>query len=361
MTPELAEAGGDEGLVARHGTRGDTGAFVVDLLWLGDRLVATCGDGTVCFAAGPRSAWEPAVVVSAHAGAVLCAAAHPDGASVVTGGDDGRLVQSSPNGESRTLASFGTHWVEHVVAAGEGGEGNVIVCAAGRDACVLIGEDATIGHRFTHPSTIGGLALDGRGKRLAVSHYGGVSLWWVLQPQAAKVDLDWRGSHLAVTFSPDRRFLVTGMQERALHGWRIDNRQSMQMSGYPTKIRSFAWTKKGLWLATSGADRVICWPFAGKTGPMGKAPQELGPGGLLVTRVAAHPGEDAIVAGYEDGSVLLLRLADNKGAVVHAAHGASVSALAWSRAGTAVAFGCEDGRIGILPVAAGRRRQSNIW
>ena len=42
-------------------------------------------------------------------------------------------------------------------------------------------------------------------------------------------------------------------------------------------MRSIAWSAGGKALATSGADTVILWPFAGKDGPMGKEPAMLAP------------------------------------------------------------------------------------
>ena len=56
--------------------------------------------------------------------------------------------------------------------------------------------------------------------RLAVAHYGGVSLWFP-NAQAAPEMLAWKGSHLDALFSPDGKFLVTSMQESTLHGWRL--------------------------------------------------------------------------------------------------------------------------------------------
>ncbi len=62
------------------------------------------------------------------------------------------------------------------------------------------------------------------------------------------------------------------MQENALHGWQIADGSDMRMSGYPAKTRSIAWTAKGRYLATSGANAAILWPFHFKDGPMGKEP-----------------------------------------------------------------------------------------
>ena len=86
------------------------------------------------------------------------------------------------------------------------------------------------------------------------------------------------------------------MQEGALHGWRIADNQEMQMQGYATKIYSLAFTARGKYLATGGANQVICWPFF-NGGPWGKQPMTLGGADdRLVTRVAPHP-RDEIVAG----------------------------------------------------------------
>ena len=50
--------------------------------------VFALGDGTV--------RWEDGATAEAHDGAVLCAAAHPSGEGLITGGDDGRLMWSPP-------------------------------------------------------------------------------------------------------------------------------------------------------------------------------------------------------------------------------------------------------------------------
>lgn len=349
-------------LIAERGATFGIDAFVVDFVWLGGWLVIAGGDGGLRFVdraglaggpgAGPdaRQGAGPSAVM-AHAGAILCAAEHPDADSVLTGGDDGRLVRTWPSGRSEEIAAFGSRWVEHVVSAKAS---RLIACAAGRKVHVLGPGGSAPTHAFAHPSTVAGLALDRKGRRLAASRYGGVSLCWPLAPGSPAQELPWRGSHLGVTWSPDGRFVVSTMQENALHGWRIGDGASMHMQGYPTKTRSLAWGQKGRWLATAGADRVVCWPFTGKSGPMDKQPVELGPGGLLVTHVACHPGEDAIAAGYADGSALLLRLADDRGAVVQVSTGTAISALRWSADGDAVAIGHEDGRVGVLPLSSTR-------
>lgn len=76
-------------------------------------------------------------------------------------------------------------------------------------------------HALDHPSTVGGLAFDAKGQRLAVAHYGGVTVWAKEKRGWKSAALKWAGSHTGVTFSPDGRFLLSSMQENALHGWRL--------------------------------------------------------------------------------------------------------------------------------------------
>ncbi len=42
------------------------------------------------------------------------------------------------------------------------------------------------------------------------------------------------GLHLGVVFSPDNRFVITSMQEAAMHGWRLSDGGHMRMTGYPS-------------------------------------------------------------------------------------------------------------------------------
>jgi WD40 repeat protein len=160
--------------------------------------------------------------------------------------------------------------------------------------------------------------------------------------------LEWAGSHLGVTFSPDNKFLVTTMHEPSLHGWRLADNRHMRMSGYPGRVRSIAWSAGGKGLATSGADTVIVWPFASKDGPMGKEPAMLAPLQARVSAVACHPKQDIMAAGYSDGTVLMIRLEDGAEILVRRRGNAAVAGLAWSTKGSLLAFATEDGDAGLV-------------
>jgi WD40 repeat protein len=174
-----------------------------------------------------------------------------------------------------------------------------------------------------------------------------VSLWY---PQAttAPQTLAWKGSHLKVAWSPDARFIITAMQEPALHGWRLADRTDLRMSGYKTKVRSLDWTAGGEWLATGGADQLVLWPFQGKDGPMARSPRLLAPSPAAVLEVACHPKEDLIAVGYAHGLVLLVRIKDGAELIARRPDDEAVSALAWNAEGTLLAFGTESGAAGII-------------
>jgi WD40 repeat protein len=176
-------------------------------------------------------------------------------------------------------------------------------------------------------------------------------LWFPNAAGAEPERLEWKGSHLGVSVSPDGRFLVTTMQEPMLHGWRIADKQHMRMSGYPGRVMSVGWTARGDFLATSGSNQVILWPFASKDGPMGKQPKLLAPLEHRVDVVACHPRQDIVAAGYHDGMVLLVRIEDGAEILAKRPGDAPVTALAWSDDGTLLAFGTESGEAGIIDLA----------
>src|ERR1700733_1373043 len=237
--------------------------------------------------------------VAIHDGGILATAA--DKQRVVTGGDDGKVVATSAKGEAEIITTDPKHrWIDHVALGPE----RAVAWSAGKTAFVK----AKDLRHFEAPSTVGGLAFLPKGFRLAVAHYNGASLWFPNAKEAAPEFLEWKGSHLGATVSPNGRFLVTSMQEAMLHGWRLSDRKHMRMSGYAARVTSFAWTADGDWLGTSGATQLILWPFQGKDGPMGKEPRLLAPSDHRVTTVAAHPGQAIVATGFDHGMILLIRV-----------------------------------------------------
>jgi len=317
----------------------DVGAYVIAAAFLGEAAVFALGDGVVLFAQEGEERRVPA-----HDGGVLVAAAA--GNALVTGGDDGKVLRFTADGAAEPLGEVKGGWIDAVAIGPDG----AVAWSSGKRVHARDGKGEL--RTMEAPSAVRGLAFAPKGYQVAAARYGGVSLWFP-RLDAAPKELAWKGSHIDVTFAPDGRFVVTTMQENALHGWRVADGAHMRMSGYPGKVRSVDWTNDGKSLATAGADAAILWPFQAKDGPMGKSPKELGIRPARVSRVACHPRAAVVALGYEDGCVLMVRISD--GAEIlwrNPDEGGPVTALAWDRAGARLAFGTEEGAAGVVALPA---------
>src|SRR6478735_4259268 len=296
-------------------------APVVAAHFLGQTAVFVLGEEALMFVPKTGDVRTAAV----HGGAILCSTA--DAGRIVTGGTDGQR-----------------RWIDHVAV----GPNGAVAWSAGKQAFARSGKGPE--RMLEVPSTVGGLAFAPKGVRLAIAHYNGVTLWFA-NAQSAPETLEWKGSHLAALMSPDGRFVVTSMQESTLHGWRLADRKDMRMSGYSVRVRSLDWTVGGKWLATSGSNQLILWPFHAKDGPMGKTPRILAPAEAQVEVVACHPKQEVVAVGYADGLVLLVRLDDGAEVLARRPSDAPVTALAWSATGNLLAVAAEDGAAGVIDLA----------
>jgi WD40 repeat protein len=103
-----------------------------------------------------------------------------------------------------------------------------------------------------------------------------------------------------------------------------------------------SWTADGAFLATSGSEQLILWPFDGKDGPMGRQPRLMAPSEARVTVVAAHPKQAVVAAGYGDGAVWMVRVEDGALIAARQADGTPVTALGWDNSGQVLGFGTEQ-------------------
>ena len=294
------------------------------------------GDGSVRFQDGAYSA--------VHDGAVLCAAPHPSGDGVVTGGDDGRVIWSRRD-EAGVLATAKGQWIDAMDASSES---RLIAFSAGKVLSVIDATDAGFRRDFEHERTVSGVAFDAKGRRVATSTYGGACLWFARIDKQKPTKLNWAGSHTGVAFSPDGAFVVTTMQDQQLHGWRLKDAKDMRMGGYPSKVRSLAFLNKGQLLATSGAQGAVLWPFIGANGPMGREATEIGyDEGSLVVQVAARPEHGVLAAGLSDGRVWLADPAGQGLNFLKAERGPPIVALALAPDGRSVAWADEEGFAGV--------------
>ena len=324
-------------------------AFVTAALFdRAGRAAFALGDGTVRLQTD-----DGYVTVEAHGGpmggSVLSAVVHPSGHGLITGGDDGRVVWSRiENGEvaATVLAEVKGKWIEHVAASPASG---LIAFTAGREAHVRDTADSAFSRIFTHEKTVSGLAFDPKGRRLATAAYGGAQLWWAKIADQKPQGMKWAGSHIAVMFSPDGKFLVSSMQESQLHGWRLADGKDKRMGGYPAKIKSLAFFDKGNLMVTAGANGAVVWPFAGASGPMGKEAAEIGfSRDSMVVQVAGVEALPVAVAGQDNGKIWGAHMRSGRIDTLKAEKGAAISSLAVSADGARLAWGDEAGAAGVV-------------
>jgi len=280
----------------------------------------------------------------AHDG-LLTAVLDPASARLISGGEDGKVVATGADGETSVLGEISRKWVTSTAPGPQG----AIAFASGRNAYVRFADGNV--KEFQHARSVEGLAFSPKGMRFGVARYNGVTLHFPAA-DGKPVELQWDGAHTAISFSPDASFVVTAMQENALHGWKLADGKHMRMTGYPSKVKSLSWSAKGKWLASSGAPAAVLWPFQAKDGPMGKAPMELGTrGNAMVTNVACHPAEDVVAIGYHDGMVLAARFADSKEVLLRRPGKGAVSSMMWDGDGQRLAFGTETGDCGVIDIS----------
>ncbi|HUG22874.1 WD40 repeat domain-containing protein [Piscinibacter sp.] len=345
------------------GVRWDLGAPVVAVAWdVDDGAIAfALGDGHLAVAKarwsrGPRleprsgggvavvAAEEPApqpLRIACHAGSCLSLAADASG-GFITGGDDGRVVHVPDIGEPTIVSHKPGAWIDAVACSRTGVRAH---SCGKRVYCVA----ADRGEVIEMPAPVTALAFAADGRWLAMAHSGGVTLW---SDADASRRFVWHGYHRAVAWSPDGRYLVTGMQENGLHGWRVADGGDIEMGGYPGQPLSLSFAHDGRYLATSGGARPVCWGFD----PPGATdrPVECGIASKTpVSCVSCHPKQSLIAAGYHNGAVLLCQPGRDEGLFIKGSGGGAVNALAWSSDGSRLAFGTQDGVFGwlLLPEA----------
>jgi WD40 repeat protein len=283
-----------------------------------------------------------AAVVDAHQGAILAATVDAAGTGLLTGGDDGHLLHVTETGRE-VLATAGGRWIDQIALAPWG----CLAWAYGKTVEIAHG-NVKLDRTLSLESSCAGLAFSPKEEMLAIAHNGGATIVSVAHLNAEPDRYECKGAHIAITWSPDARFLISAMQEHAVHAWRLRDKSSLYMHGYVSKPRCFSWSTKGRLLATSGGLSALIWPFKGKNGPQGQMAQEAGGHVAPVSAVAWHPVSKIVAIGHRDGVIALGEPGLDRSLFMREADGGAVTHLAWSLDGVILAFGAENGAAGLI-------------
>ncbi len=309
----------------------------------GSTVAFALGDGQVRVLPADIKAAAPDAAAPLHKGVVLSLVGDPAGDGFVSGGDDGRVLRIAADGSATELLAQKGKWIEHLVAHKTG----AIAASAGKT--MFLFRDGEVREFGPHPSTVAGLDFSKDGSRVACAHYGGITVWSlskevILPPRR----FAWQGSHVALRWSTDGKFIATGTQENDIHVWRVAQATDMRMQGYPAKVKSLSWTADARFLYTSSQPVFTAWPFSGK-GPEGKPPLQFGDEGAgLMTVVAAHPSAEFVAGGYDSGELQLGDIRTRRSVVLKMADGAAITCLAWSPDGFKLAVGNDRGDLLVI-------------
>src|ERR671910_97009 len=158
----------------------NAGAHVTAVGWLKGTVAFGLGDGGVLLAKD-----EETHRVEAHPDAGVLTAAS-DGERFVTGGDDGRVAVTGPDGSMKTLAETKGAWIDSLAV----NAGGAFAYAAGKR--VIARDDKGREKALEVPSAARGLAFAPKGYRLAIAHYNGATLWFP-NLDAEPERLEWKG------------------------------------------------------------------------------------------------------------------------------------------------------------------------
>lgn len=271
----------------------------------------------------------------------------PTGELLATAGQDGKVrIWDTAMWQERAALDGGSAWVEGLAFSADG---TMLASAAGKKVRVWDAAGTMVREFAGHASTVSAIAW--RGSQLSVASYGGVRLYDVATGET-RLNFEWKGSPLAIAWSPNGAMLAHGNQDATIHFWYAAKPATpLQMSGYATKVRELSWDCTSRYLACGGSPAACVWDCGG-AGPEGSKPTMLKGHDAPLTALAWQRRGFLLASGGPEGLVNLYQPANKKGPLVGSDMGAAgVSAVAWSPDDKSLAVGGADGTVRVLKVA----------
>lgn len=349
--------------------------YVIDLAWSpdGTQLAAAAQSGAITLHDAATGTLRH--TLAGHPDGTNAVAWSPDGALLASGGQDGSVRFWNPaTGAQNAEVKLGTAWVEHLAWAGRTVPSEPPVASAfsglqpsafSIQPCLFAGAgrklaalraDGSLAHEFPPaPKSLGALAVLPAGTDiveqpplLATACFGHVAVWNAHDFTAHK-EFSYGNAIYALVWSPDRRWLVAGCHDNAVHLWAPAEDLELHMSGYETRLKELSFSADSKWLATGGGRDACVWDCSG-AGPEGREPLLL-PHTQRVVAVAFQHAHGLLATGTADGEFTLWSPTRKNPLIAEVKMPAAATKFAWRADDALLAVGTAKGHVFVFKTA----------
>jgi WD40 repeat protein len=270
----------------------------------------------------------------------------PGGRSLASSGQDGKArIWDVDTGAELAALDAGAPWVERVAWSPSG---EWLVTAAGKKLRLWNAKGELVRAFADESATIADVKWGDKAGEFASAGYGGVAFWNISAEQPS-TRFAWKGSVLALAWSPNGKFIVGGAQDASVHFWYTADGKDLEMSGYPQKVRELSWDPTSTLIATGGGNQITIWNCSGK-GPAGTAPIGFELHQQPLTGLVFQNRGQMLASACSEGRIALWLPGGRKKTLAQTKVDQGVSSLLWAPNDQRLAAGGEGGFVGVWAV-----------